>query len=145
MQLNEIFFSRRPKLQGITNYSSLLGYQFVNTIMDPINDKLDLLYLEFVKYLDILKVYDDYKYVDDYKLNMDKETWNKVCNFRRLKIESEFKISTYQKDAIDKANLLDNLMRVKEDNEAIIENLKMSVDKLENQNFQYEDDPEVEI
>lgn len=111
--------------------------------MDPTDDKLDLLYSEFVKYLDILRVYDDYKYVEDYKLNMDKETWNKVCNFRRLKIESEFKINTYQKDAMDKANLLDNLMRVKEDEEAIMEKLKMSINRLENQNLHYENDPEV--
>jgi len=113
--------------------------------MDPVDDKLELLYPEFASYLDILRAYDDYKYVDDYKLNMDKETWNKVCNFRRLKIETEFKISTCQKDAIDKANLLDNLTRVKEDEEAMIEKLKMSINRLENQNLLYEDDPEVKI
>lgn len=111
--------------------------------MDPTDDKLDLLCSEFVKYLDTLRVYDDYKYVDDYKLNMDRETWHKVCNFRRLKIESEFKISTYQRDAADKTNLLENLIRVKDDKEATIEKHKISVTQLESEDFRYEDDPEV--
>lgn len=111
--------------------------------MDPTDSKLDLLWSEFVKYLDTLRVYDDYKYVDDYKLNMDRETWHKVCNFRRLKIESEFKISTYQKDVADKTNLLDNLIRVRSDKENVIEKYKNSIIRLENQDFRYEDDPEV--
>lgn len=111
--------------------------------MDPTEDKLHLLTSEFVKYLDTLRVYDDYKYVDDYKLNMDRETWHKVCNFRRMKIESEFKISTCQKDAIDKDNLLDSLKRDKEDKEAMIEKLKMCIISLENQDLFYEDNPEV--
>ncbi|XP_026806697.1 cilia- and flagella-associated protein 43-like [Rhopalosiphum maidis] len=140
-----IAYNRRPKIQGNTNYSSILGYQFVNTILDPTDDKLQLLTSEFVKYLDTLRVYDDYKYVDDYKLNMDKETWHKVCNFRRMKIESEFKISTYQKDVTDKDNLLDSLKRNKEDKEAMIEKLKMSIIKLENQDLCYEDNPEIQL
>lgn len=111
--------------------------------MDPRDDKLDLLSSEFVKYLDTLRVYDDYKYVEDYKLNMDRDTWYKVCNFRRIKIESEFKISTYQKDAIDKANLLESLTHNKEEKEAMIEKIKTSITKLENQNSYYENDPEV--
>lgn len=138
-----LIFSRRPKLQGNTNYSPLLGYQFFNTIMDPSDDKLELLCSEFVKYLDTLRVYDDYKYVEDYKLNMDRETWHTVCNFRRMKIESEFKISTYQKDATDKANLLDNLAHDKEEKEAMIEQCKTSIVSLENQDLWYQDDPEV--
>ncbi|XP_060835448.1 cilia- and flagella-associated protein 43 isoform X2 [Rhopalosiphum padi] len=140
-----IAYNRRPKIQGNTNYSSILGYQFVNTILDPTDDKLQLLTSEFVKYLDTLRVYDDYKYVDDYKLNMDKETWHKVCNFRRMKIESEFKISTYQKDTTDKDNLLDSLKRNKEDKEVMIEKLKMSIIKLENQDLYYEDNPEIQL
>lgn len=111
--------------------------------MDPSDDKLDLLCSEFVKYLDTLRVYDDYKYVEDYKLNMDRDTWYKVCNFRRIKIESEFKISTYQKDAIDKANLLENLTHNKEEKEATIEKFKTFITRLENQNSYYENDPEV--
>jgi len=111
--------------------------------MDPSDDKLHLLTPEFVKYLDTLRVYDDYKYVDDYKLNMDRETWHKVCNFRRMKIESEFKISTCLKDATDKDNLLDSLKRNKEDKEAMIEKLKMTIIRLENQDLYYEDNPEV--
>lgn len=113
--------------------------------MDSTDDKLQLLTPEFVKYLDTLRVYDDYKYVDDYKLNMDRETWHKVCNFRRMKIESEFKISTCQKDATDKDNLLDSLKRNKEDKEAMIEKLKMSINRLENQDLYYEDNPEVNV
>eukprot|EP00102_Acyrthosiphon_pisum_P019141 XP_016656351.1 PREDICTED: cilia- and flagella-associated protein 43-like [Acyrthosiphon pisum] len=140
-----IAYNRRPKIQGNKNYSSILGYQFVNTIMDPSDDKLHLLTPEFVKYLDTLRVYDDYKYVDDYKLNMDRETWHKVCNFRRMKIESEFKISACQKDATDKDNLLDSLKRDKEDKEAMIEKLKMTIIRLENQDLYYEDNPEVQL
>jgi len=113
--------------------------------MDPTDDKLHLLPSEFVKYLDTLRVYDDYKYVDDYKLNMDRETWHKVCNFRRMKIESEFKISTCQKDATDKDNLLDSLKRDKEDKESMIEKLKMTIIRLENQDLYYEDNPEVKV
>lgn len=111
--------------------------------MDPNNDKLDLLCPEFIKYLDTLKVYDDYKYVEDYKLNMNRETWHKVCNFRRIKIESEFKISTYHKDAIDKVILLDNLIRDKEDKEAMFEKFKTSINRLENQDLCFKNDPEV--
>lgn len=111
--------------------------------MDPKDDKLDLLCSEFVQYLDTLRVYDDYKYVDDYKLNMDRDTWHKVCNFRRMKIESEFRISTYQKDVADKTNLLANLERDKEEKEATIEKLKSSIVMLENQNSYYKYNPEV--
>lgn len=121
----------------------MIGYQFVNTILDPTADKLDLLCSEFVKYLDTLRMYDDYKYVEDYKLNMDRETWHKVCNFRRMKIESEFKISTYQKDATDKANLLDSLMRDKEHKEVTVETFITSIDALNNEELQYRDNPEV--
>lgn len=121
----------------------MLGYQFVNTILDPTTDKLDLLCSEFVKYLDTLRMYDDYKYVEDYKLNMDRETWHKVCNFRRMKIESEFKISTYQKDAMDKANLLDSLMRDKEFKEVTVETFITSINALNNEELQYRDNPEV--
>jgi hypothetical protein len=76
---------------------------------------------------------------------MDREIWHKVCNFRRLKIESEFKISTYQKDVADKTNLLDNLVRVKNEKETVIEKYKDSIIRLENQDLRYEDDPEVNI
>lgn len=124
-------------------FSPLIGYQFVNTIIDPSNDKLDLLCQEFVKYLDTLRIYDDFKYVEDYKLNIDRETWQKVCNFRRIKIESEFKVSTFQKDAIDKSNLLDTLMRDKKNKEIMIEKLKLSMLQLENQDYIFEDDPKV--
>jgi len=62
-----------------------------------------------------------------------------------MKIESEFKISTYQKDTTDKDNLLDSLKRNKEDKEVMIEKLKMSIIKLENQDLYYEDNPEVKI
>lgn len=100
--------------------------------MDLGHNKPNLLSLEFVNYLAKLKAYDDYKYVEDYKLNMDKETWHKVCNFRRIKIESEFKISTFEKDATEKANLLDYLKRDIENDEVSIKKLKTSIIKLEN-------------
>lgn len=107
------------------------------------HDKPNLLSLEFIKYLDTLKVYDDYKNVEDYRLNMDNETWQKVCYFRRIKIESEFKINTFEKDAIEKANLLDNLIRYKEDSELSIKKFKASINKLENQDKHYVNDTEV--
>lgn len=142
-----IFFSssRRPKIQGNKNCSSLLGYQFVNAILDPTDDKLDLLCPEFVKYLDNLRAYDDYKYVEDYMLNMDRETWQKVCNFRRVQIESEFKISTCQKDAADKANLLDSLTRDKENKETVVKTFKTLINQLNDKDLLYENDPEVNI
>lgn len=111
--------------------------------MDPSEDKLDILCAEFVKYLDVLRIYDDFKYVDDYKLNMDRETWQKVCNHRRIKIESEFKISTYQKDVLDKGNLIEDLIHKREEKEIMIDKLIFSIRKLENQDSNYEDDPEV--
>ncbi|VVC45646.1 Hypothetical protein CINCED_3A007876 [Cinara cedri] len=138
-------YNRRPKLQGDRNYSPLLGYQFINNIIDPGHDKSNLLSFEFVKYLDTLRVYDDYKYVEDNKLNMDKETWHKVCNFRRIKIESEFKIRTFEKDVTEKANLLDNLIHDKEENELLIKKLKSSIIKLENQDKHYENDSEIQL
>lgn len=135
--------SRRPKMYGIKNYSPLLGYQFVETIMDPTYDKLLILTSEFVKYLDTLNMYDDYKYVENYNLNMSRETWHKVCNFRRMKIESEFNIITCQKDATDIDYLLENLKYNKENKEVIIEELKTSIIRLEHQDLYYEEDPEV--
>lgn len=52
-------------------------------------------------------------------------------------------ISTCQKDATDKDNLLDSLKRDKEDKEAMIEKLKMTIIRLENQDLYYKDNPEV--
>jgi len=130
-------------MHGNKNYSPLLGYQFVETIMDPTYDKLLILTSEFVKYLDTLNMYDDYKYVENYNLNMSRETWHKVCNFRRIKIESEFNIITCQKDATDIDYLLENLKYNKENKEAKIEELKISMIRLEHQDLYYEENPEV--
>lgn len=76
---------------------------------------------------------------------MDRETWQKVCNFRRAQIESELKISTCQKDAVDKANLLDNLTRDKENKEAVVETFKTLIDQLNEKDSLYKNDPEVNI
>jgi len=130
-------------MHGNKNYSSLLGYQFVDTIMNPTNDKLHILTTEFVKYLDTLNMYDDYKYVENNNLNMSRETWHKVCNFRRMKIESEFNISTCQKDATDNDYLLESLKYIKEQKEAMIEEFKISKNRLEHQDLYYEINPEV--
>lgn len=81
--------------------------------------------------------------MDDYNLNINMETWRKVCNFRRIKNESEFKMSIFKKDAIEKAHLLDFLKRDIEDNELSIKNLKTSIINLENQEKCYENDSEV--
>lgn len=130
-------------MHGNKNYSSLLGYQFVHTIMNPTYDNLRILTPEFVKYLDTLTVYDDYKYVEHFKLNMNRETWSKVCSFRRMKIETEFNISTCQKDATDNGYLLESLKYNKENKEAMIEKLKISIVRLEHQDLYYEENPEV--
>ncbi|XP_025190964.1 cilia- and flagella-associated protein 43-like [Melanaphis sacchari] len=140
-----IAYNRRPKMHGNKNYSSLLGYQFVDTIMDPTNDKLHNLTTEFVEYLDTLNMYDDYKYVEDFKLNMSNDTWHKVCNFRRMKIETEFNINTCQKHAIDNDYLIENLKYSKKNKETMIEELKISIIRLENQASYYEDNPEIQL
>lgn len=106
--------------------------------MNPSNDKLYVLCSEFVKYLETLREYDYYKYVDENKINM--ETWQKICHFRRLKIETEFIIDTYEKDATDKANLLNNLAH---NRETMIELLEKTVSTFKNQEFHYGYDPEV--
>ncbi|VVC42480.1 WD40/YVTN repeat-like-containing domain,WD40-repeat-containing domain [Cinara cedri] len=137
-------YNRRPKLQGDRNYSLLLGYQFISNIMGPGHDESNM-NLEFVKYLDTLKVYDDFKYVEDNELNMDKITWNKVCNLRRIKIESEFKIRTFERDATEKANLLDNLIHDKEDDEILIQKLKSSIITLKNKDKHYENDSQIQL
>lgn len=111
--------------------------------MDPTDYKLHILTTEFVKYLDTLNVYDDYTYVENYKLNMSRETWHKVCNFRRKKIESEFNICACQKDATDNDNLLESLKYIKDNKEAMVEELKISIIRLEHQDLYYEDNPEV--
>jgi len=113
--------------------------------MDPTDNKLNILTSEFVKYLDTLNMYDDYKYVENNNLNMSRDTWHKVCNFRRMKIETEFNISTCQKHATENDNLLESLKYNKENKEKTIEELKMSIIRLENQDSYYEDNPEVSL
>jgi len=130
-------------MQGNKNYSPLLGYQFVDTIMEPTFNKLKILTKEFIKYLDTLNMYDDYKYVEDYNLNMSRETWHKVCNFRRMKIESEFNIISCQKDATDIDYLIEILKHKKGNKEDMIEELKLSITGLEHQDLYYEKNPEV--
>lgn len=106
--------------------------------MNPSQDKLYVLCSEFVKYLDTLREYDYYKLVDENKINM--ETWQKICHFRRLKIETEFLIDTYEKDAMEKANLLNNLVQNRENMIALSEK---TVGIFKTQEFDYEYDPEV--
>lgn len=106
--------------------------------MDSSKEKLNVLRSEFVKYLETLREYDDYKYVDKHKINID--TWQKICHFRRLKIETEFIIDTYEKDATDKSNLLNNLVR---NRETMIAFLETTVNIFKNQKLHYEYDPKV--
>lgn len=113
--------------------------------MDPTDIKLNILTTEFVKHLDTLNMYDDYKYVENNNLNMSRDTWHKVCNFRRMKIETEFNISTCQKHATENDNLIESLKYNKINKEKTIEELKMSIIILENQDFYYEDNPEVSL
>lgn len=88
-------------------------------------------------------MYDNYKNVEDYGLNLDKEIWQKVCYLRRIKIECELKISTFEKDKAEKVNLLNNLIRDKEFCELSIKILKSSIIKLKNEDIQYANDIEV--
>lgn len=113
--------------------------------MDQTNEKLDLLSTEHIKYLDTLRTFEDYKYVDENKLNIDLKLWGKICNFRRLKIESELKISTYQRDFTERRHILNNLVCDKKNKEDLIEHNKMSILQLENQNLNYVDDIEVNV
>jgi len=132
-------------MHGNKNYSPLLGYQFVDTIINPKYDKLLMLSIEFVKYLETLNMYDDYKYVENYNLNMSRETWHKVCYFRRMKIESEFNIMTRQKEVTDIDSFLESLKYNKENKEAMIEELKISIIRLEHQDLYHEENPEVTV
>lgn len=72
--------------------------------------------------------------------NMNTEIWQKFCSFRRLKIETEFIIDTYEKDAAEKANLLNNLMRNKEFKNILLE---MTINRFKNQEMSYRYDSEV--
>ncbi|XP_050530954.1 cilia- and flagella-associated protein 43 isoform X2 [Daktulosphaira vitifoliae] len=140
-------YNRRPKIQQVNLiFSPLVGYQFVNAIARP-NDKhlTDPLPLDFSLYLDILKEYDDYKYVEDNKINIDKDMWNKICNYRRMKIESEFKIQTLQIDIIDKTNLLTSFERNKEDKTDLIEKLKASIFDKENKKIYYSENYKIQL
>lgn len=138
-----LFFSLRPKVLGNLNYSSLVGYHFVDTIMDPTDDKLNLLSSAFVKYLTTLKEYDDYSYVTKRKLLINSETWHSICYFRRLKIKNEFKIINCKKDVVNAINCLEILEQDVKDNKAIMEELKTSIFELINQDLNYRDEPEV--
>jgi hypothetical protein len=130
---------------GNTNYSSLVGYQFVDTIMDPTYDKLDLLSSPFIKYLNTLKMNDDYKYVTNKKLRMNSKTWQRLCYYRRLKIKNEFKIINCQKDLINETNFLKNLKQHVKNHTVMMKMLKTSITQLKNQDFRYKDELEVEI
>lgn len=131
-------------MPNVTNYSTLLGYQFANTVMNPNDDKLDRLCAEFVKYLESLKAYDDYKHVEENQLNIDRKTWDKICYYRRLKIESDLRMGTCQKDLADKFNLMSKLARDKKHKETLLEQIKNRITRLENQNLHYADNSEVE-
>lgn len=91
-----------------------------------------------------LKEYDDYRYVDDNKLNIDRKTWDKICYYRRLKIELDLRIGTCQKDVAEKTNLINKLVRDKKRKETLVEEIKTRIAQIENQNSHYGDDPEVE-
>lgn len=113
--------------------------------MDPIDKKLNLLNTELVQYIETIGAYEDYKYVIYKRLQMDKKTWDKICNYRRSKIKLEFEINAYEKDILDKINLKNNLQQRIKSKEAIIERTKLSKTRLEKQNLHYTYDPEVKI
>jgi len=113
--------------------------------MDPTDNKLNVLTTEFVNYLDTLDMYDDYNYVIKNDLKMSIATWQKICNFRRMKIECEFNINTCQKHVTDIDYLFESLNNNKKNKEKMIEELKMSIIRLENQNLNYENNPEVRL
>lgn len=105
---------------------------------------MDRLCEKSAKYLRALRTFDDYnKYLDDNELDIvhDEQAWRKICHYRRLKIQSEFRIVTCQNEATDKAKLLDDLAR---DVKTTGERLKTSTaKKLENREFYYDPDSEV--
>lgn len=121
-----------PKLKGST-YSPLLGYQFIDKIMNPSDDKLDVLSSEFIEYLHMLRKYDDYKYVNDNNLKIDMDTWEKICRVRRITIESDFRLATYEKDVADKHILLKHLNNDKKEKETMINELQTNIEILESQ------------
>lgn len=128
-----------PKLQD-NNYSPLLGYQFVDKIMNPNDNKLETLSSEFVTYLNTLKEYDDYKYVNDKKLNVDLNTWKDICHVRRMIIEFEFKLETCRKDVADKNILLEHLNYSKKKREIMINELLSNIKELKSQDSHNQDD-----
>lgn len=132
-------------MPNIAQYSTLLSYQFANTIMDPSDKKLNLLSTELVQYIKTLSAYEDYKYVINKRLQMDKKTWEKICNFRRLKIKLELEINAHEKNILDKINFNNNFHQRKKNKEVFIERAKWSKIRLEKQNLHYAYDLEVKI
>lgn len=118
------------------------GYQFVDALIDSENNKhdcsfsIDLLLSEFVNYLKKLREYDDPKYLEENMLEIDEENWEKICEFRRTKILMEFKIQVYRRDAMNRTNLLHNLLRYKQ---SMIDGLKESASRFGNSDLH--DDP----
>lgn len=111
--------------------------------MDPNENKHDLLTSEFIKFLNILKTYDEYKQIDDDNQIIDREAWRKVCNLRRIKIEYEFKTNTYQKEMMDKVNLIQTLRHDKDAKVVMFQHNKKLIINLEEEDFRYEEDPKV--
>lgn len=103
--------------------------------MNPSDDKLETLSSEFVEYLHTLREYDDYKYVNDNNLKIDLDTWEKICHVRRMRIESEFRLVTYEKDVADKNILLKYLNLDKEEKETMIKELQSNIERLESQDL----------
>lgn len=101
--------------------------------MNPSDDKLETLSSEFVEYLHTLREYDDFKYVNDNDLKFDLDTWKKICHVRRKRIESEFRLATYENDIADKNILLKHLNHDKKEKETMIKELQSIIEKLESQ------------
>lgn len=132
-------------MPNLAHYSTLLGYQLADAIMDSSDKKLNLLSTELVNYINTVSAYEDYKYVNNKRLTMDKKTWDKICNFRRSKIKLELKINAIEKDMLDKINLKNNLNHSKKNKEAFIAHTKWSRLQLEKRNLHYGYNPEVKI
>lgn len=131
-----------PKLKS-NSYSPLLGYQFIDKIMNPNDDNLEILPLELIEYLDSLRKYDDYQYVNDNNLKIDIDTWEKICHVRRIKIESEFRLETCEKDVVDKNILLKHLNHDVEEKETTIKEFQSNIKRLESQDSHNQEDLKV--
>lgn len=81
--------------------------------------------------------------MDDDNQIIDQEAWRQICNLRRKKIKYEYKTNIYQKDMMDKVNLIETLKRNKEVKEAMFQHNTNLIVNLEEQDFYYDENPKV--